>query len=150
MKKILLICTLMALVSFYTQAQNCELKVEVGDHMNFAPTSLEISAAKCKSVTVNLTHTGSMPKSAMGHNWVLSKTAEAQDIAQTGWNAGASNQYLPPGDTRIIAGTDIIGGGESTSVTFDTKGLKPGGDYTFFCSFIGHYAIMKGKFTVTE
>ena len=42
----------------------------------------------------------------------------------------------------------MIGGGEETSVTFDISGLEPGGDYTFFCSFPGHYVLMNGQFIV--
>ena len=42
-----------------------------------------------------------------------------------------------------------IGGGESTEITFSTEKLKSGGDYSFFCSFPGHWAIMKGKFKFT-
>jgi len=35
-----------------------------------------------------------------------------------------------------------------TSVTFSIDSLVVGDDYTFFCSFPGHYAIMKGAFKV--
>ncbi|MBT6073693.1 MAG: azurin, partial [Gammaproteobacteria bacterium] len=42
------------------------------------------------------------------------------------------------------------GGGAETSVTFSGDLLTAGGDYTFFCSFPGHYAIMKGLFVVRD
>ena len=51
-------------------------------------------------------------------------------------------------DPRVIAETDLIGGGETASVTFDLSGLEPGGDYTYFCSFPGHYVLMKGNFII--
>ena len=38
-----------------------------------------------------------------------------------GQKAGVVNDYLMDGDKRIIAATKLIGGGESTSVTFDTN-----------------------------
>jgi azurin len=41
-----------------------------------------------------------------------------------------------------------VGGGESDTITFDFSKLEVGGDYTFFCSFVGHFAMMQGKFTV--
>ena len=41
--------------------------------------------------------------------------------------------------------TDMVGGGQSTSVTFSTSSLEQGGDYTFFCSFPGHSALMRGS-----
>ena len=39
-------------------------------------------------------------------------------------------------------------GGQEASVTFDVSTLDPGGDYTYFCTFPGHYAIMKKKFII--
>jgi azurin len=68
-------------------------------------------------------------------------------VAQAGQAAGAPN-YLPAGDARIIAATDAIGGGAQTSVTFATSALQRGGDYTFFCTFPGHFVLMNGKFIV--
>lgn len=150
MKTKALLILAFSLFSASSYAENCVLEVGVADNMNFTPAALEISKSKCSSVTVNLSHSGAMQRAVMGHNWVLSTTADSQPVAQAGWAAGLDSQYLPQGDARIIAGTDVIGGGESASVTFDTAGLEVGGDYTFFCSFIGHYAIMKGKFTVAD
>ena len=82
----------------------------------------------------------------MGHNWVLTDTANAQAVGTDGMSAGPANQYVKPNDDRVYASTKIIGGGESTSITFSTEKLKAGGDYTFICSYPGHWAIMKGKF----
>ena len=42
----------------------------------------------------------------------------------------------------------LIGGGDEVTVTFDTSALEAGGDYTYFCSFPGHYVLMNGKFIV--
>jgi len=42
----------------------------------------------------------------------------------------------------------VTGGGEKDSVTFKTDKLEAGGDYDFFCSFPGHYAVMRGKVVV--
>jgi azurin len=58
-----------------------------------------------------------------------------------------AEQVGPKNDARIIAHTKLIGGGETTTVSFPTAKLKKGGDYTFFCSFPGHWAQMKGKLT---
>ena len=52
---------------------------------------------------------------------------------------------MPENDKRVIAHTKVIGGGQTTSVTFPTSKLVKGGDYTFFCSFPGHYGQMRGK-----
>ena len=75
---------------------------------------------------------------------VVRKVAQ---IAQAGQGAGPPN-YLPAGDARVLASTPIIGGGQEVSVKFDISKLKPGGDYTYFCSFPGHFVLMNGKFII--
>lgn len=82
----------------------------------------------------------------MGHNVVITDTANIQAVGTEGMSAGLDNQYVKPNDDRVYAYTDIIGGGESTTITFSTAKMTAGGDYSFFCSFPGHWAIMKGKF----
>ena len=143
-------CLLSTLIASNVYANPCNIDVKVGDNMNFVPAAIKVSAAACKTVTINLAHTGSLPRNAMGHNWVLSDTKDAQAAAQEGWSAGLDSQYLKPSDVRVIASTKIVGGGESDSVSFNLSELKVGGDYTFFCSFVGHFAMMQGKFTIVE
>ena len=83
----------------------------------------------------------------MGHNWVLTESQNYMDVATASQISGPPN-YLPNGDERIIAATDLIGGGEETSVTFDISNLDSAGDYTYFCTFPGHFVLMKGKFVI--
>lgn len=128
-------------------AQSCELEIEGNDRIQYNKDELVVPA-DCDEVTVTLVHVGKMPVKQMGHNWVLTRTDEYRDVAQKGMRAGLENEYLPQDDDRIIAATGLIGGGESTSVTFDVSELEPGGDYTFFCSFPGHYGVMNGKLVV--
>jgi azurin len=40
----------------------------------------------------------------------------------------------------------MIGGGQSTSVTFPASLLMKGGSYMYLCTFPGHNALMRGKF----
>ncbi|UUI63237.1 MULTISPECIES: azurin [Aeromonas] len=127
-------------------ADECALVIEGNDAMQFNLKEMSVPAT-CKEVTVTLNHTGKMPVTAMGHNWVLSNTADYQTVATAGMSAGADNNYLPKDDPRVLAHTKMIGGGESTSVTFKTDGLA-GNDLTFFCSFPGHFAMMKGSFKI--
>jgi len=123
----------------------CEFDVEAGDTLQFSTDVIEVDG-DCESVKISLTHTGKLPAAAMGHNWVLSADSDFQAIANAGMSAGLDQNYLPPGDERIIAATDVIGGGESTSIEFSVNDLDPDGSYTFFCSFPGHWAAMKGEF----
>ncbi|MGI3131662.1 azurin [Halopseudomonas pachastrellae] len=128
-------------------AQECSVDIVSNDQMQFDTNAVTIPSS-CESFTVNLSHSGSLDKSVMGHNWVLSKTADMQGVAGDGMAAGLDNNYLKPDDGRVIAFTEIIGGGQSTSVTVDPSSLEVGGAYSFFCSFPGHYALMKGTVTV--
>ncbi len=125
----------------------CKLQISGTDAMQFDKKELSI-AADCKVVQLTLKHTGKLPISAMGHNWVLTKTADVMPVNNAGLTAGLARNHVPPGDQRVIAFTPVLGGGQSTSISFPTTGLVKGGDYTFFCSFPGHIGLMRGKFLV--
>lgn len=142
-KTILLSCLLWPVLSW---ADECELVINSNDQMQFDQKELQVPAS-CDDVKLTLNHTGQLPANVMGHNWVLSKAADFQAIAQAGMTA-KDNNYVPVGDDRVIANTTVIGGGESTSITFSIEGLDAAADYTFFCSFPGHWAIMKGTFKI--
>ena len=129
----------------------CTLDIEVGDNMVYTPASITVSQSACPRLTINLTHVGKLPAKVMGHNWVLSTSADAQDLAQDGWSHGLDNNYLPPNDPRTIVTTKMLGGGESDSITLDLTTLDVNEDYTFFCSFLGHYTmLMRGPFVLTQ
>ena len=135
------------LFSIEASAQDisCELTIEANDRMQFSALTME-APASCTEVTVKLTHTGQLPREGMGHNWVLTASGDFNDVANEGMKAGLANNYMPVGDTRVIAGTEIIGGGDTASVTFSTSGMTAGDEYTYFCSFPGHWGMMKGAF----
>jgi azurin len=125
----------------------CSTTVEANDAMQFNTRSIEVPKA-CKQFTVTLKHTGKLPKAAMGHDWVLSRAGDEASIDADGAKAGIEHDYLKPGDSRVIAHTKIIGGGETASTTFKVSALKAGESYEFFCSFPGHAALMKGTLTL--
>jgi azurin len=126
--------------------QECAQTIEGNDQLQYNLAEIRVSA-ECAEVTITLRHVGSLAVNVMGHNWVLTTTADFNPVAMAGASAGPP-KYLPAGDARVLAATDMIGGGEETSVTFDISGLQAGGDYTFFCSFPGHFALMNGKFII--
>lgn len=140
---------LLGLASTPLFAADCSVDVEATDQMTFNTQAINVSKS-CKTFTVNLKHTGTLPKTAMGHNWVLSKTADMPGIATDGIPAGPDASYLKAGDARVIAHTSLIGGGESTTVSFDVSKLTAGEDYSFFCSFPGHYSLMKGSVKLVD
>src|SRR5580693_8949843 len=121
----------------------CKLAIGGNDAMQYDKKELTV-AADCTQVELTLTHSGKLPAAAMGHNWVLVKTADVTTVANAGMSAGLASNYLTPNDPHVIASTKIVGGGQSATVTFPTSKLTKGGDYTFMCTFPGHYVIMKG------
>lgn len=135
-----------ALMCFGGQAManDCEFTIESNDAMQFNHKEMTVSKS-CESYKVILKHVGKLPKNVMGHNWALSKTADVAGVIGDGAKAGLDNHYIKPGDERVIAATPMIGGGETTEVTFDVSKLEAGTEYTFFCSFPGHYGLMRGK-----
>ncbi|MFT4266514.1 MAG: azurin [Xenophilus sp.] len=145
--KIHLIAALLAFGSVAAHAADCAVTVEGNDAMQFDKKEIVVPKS-CKSFTVQLKHVGKLPKAAMGHNWVLAKTADAQAVANDGIPAGLNADYLKAGDARVIAHTKVIGGGESDSVAIDATKLQAGESYTFFCSFPGHSGIMKGTLKI--
>lgn len=145
MKKTLMTLALLAAggIAAPAMAADCAVTVEGNDQMQFNVKNIEVPKA-CKNYTVTLKHVGKMPKSAMGHNLVLTTTADATAAAADGMKAGAAADYVKAGDTRVLAHSKVIGGGESTDMVIDVTKLKAGTDYTYFCSFPGHSFIMKG------
>ena len=129
------------------QADNCSIDLKADDAMKFDKAEATVSAS-CATITINLAHVGTLPATAMGHNVVIAAAGDVQAVGTAGMSAGAAAQYVPVGDARVLAHTPVIGGGASTSATFPGSVLKPGGEYAFFCSFPGHWAIMKGKLIV--
>ncbi|HCV97305.1 MAG TPA: azurin [Stenotrophomonas sp.] len=125
-------------------ARVCAISLDSTDQMSFSQKQINV-AADCSQVKLTLRHTGKLAATAMGHNWVLTRTADYQPVAMAGMRMRLADSYLPKGDPRVLAHTSVIGGGQTTSVTFSTAKLTKGGDYTFFCSFPGHFAMMKGK-----
>lgn len=130
------------------QTSACEVVVEGNDQMKYNTDHIDISK-QCKEFTITLKHVGTMPKAAMGHNVVISKTADIAAIVADGAGAGADGDFVKAGDTRIVAHTSLIGGGEETKVTFDPAKLADG-EYSFFCSFPGHEGLMHGTVKLVD
>ncbi|MDN5202542.1 azurin [Fulvivirgaceae bacterium BMA10] len=125
-------------------AENSLIKLVINsnDQMRYDQEELRVKAGATVELTLN--HTGELAKEVMGHNLVILKpgtdiTAFAQKAI-----AAKDTEYIPEGD-EIIIHTKLIGGGESTTITFTAPAA---GTYDFICTFPGHYALMKGKFIV--
>ncbi len=145
MKKLVMTLLLTAGLVGSVMADECAVMIEGDDALKFSTKELAVPAT-CSEVTLTLKHIGKLPKAQMGHNVVITETPNFQTVAQASMGAGLENNYVVPGDERVLAATEVIGGGEETTLTFDVSGWDKSGDYTFFCSFPGHFAVMNGIF----
>jgi azurin len=122
------------------------IEITGNDSMKFDVT--KIDAAPGEIIKVVLKNVGTLPKEAMGHNWVLlGKSVDPNKFAMSVMSAKATD-YLPatPGGD-VLAHTKLLGPGESDTVEF-TAPSEPG-DYPYICSFPAHcMAGMKGILTV--
>lgn len=138
----------LGLLSTPLWAANCATTVEANDAMQFDVSNVNVPRT-CKTFTVTLKHTGKLARNVMGHDWVLTSAADEAAVDADATKAGLADEYIKPGDARVIAHTKVIGGGQTTSVTFKPSALKPGTSYVFFCSFPGHATVMHGTVTLT-
>jgi azurin len=146
-KTLFAIASLLLAGAAHAQAPKCSIDLKGDDMMKFDQSAITVSST-CKDITINLTHAGKLPVTAMGHNVVIAASDVYTAVAQDGLKAGPAANYVPAGDARVAANTKLVGGGETTSTTFAANKLAKGGAYTFFCSFPGHWAVMKGTLVV--
>jgi len=114
------------------------------DLMQFDKKEIKVKAGQ--EVTLTLRHIGQLDLQVMGHNFVLLKPGvEIPAFGIAANEAGPEKDYIPNDGVDVIAHSKMIGGGQSTSITFTAP---EAGTYDFICSFPGHSGIMKGKFIV--
>ena len=141
--------SLLAAAGLAQAAPNCTLKLKGNDAMQYDLKTATVSAS-CATITIELTHIGKLPVTAMGHNVVIGATKDIAAVSAAGMKAGVAGGYVPKADARVLAATKMVGGGAKASTKLAGSKLKAGGDYSFFCSFPGHSGIMKGKLVVTK
>lgn len=139
--------TLIAALLFIPTAVKAQDKVEVtiesNDQMRFNLS--EIKVKEGQTVVLTLKHVGKLPKAAMGHNWVLLQQGVVMGTFAQEAVKAKDTDYVPEESASVIAHTKLVGGGEETTIEFKAPAK---GEYTFICSFPGHYALMNGKFIV--
>ena len=126
-------------------ADPCNVTIEGNDRMQYNLREITVPT-QCAEVEVMLKHSGKLSARVMGHDWVLAKDSDMSSIINAGLAAGARHGYLPENDSRIIAATRQVGGGEIAVVRFSTSLLQQGVRYVFFCTSPGHSTAMRGIF----
>lgn len=114
--------------------------LEGTDQMKFNTKEIVVPAGK--KVKLTLTHTGKLPATAMGHNFVLLAAGSEGQAFSVAAATAKDTDYIPAAmKGQVIANTSVVGGGESVTIEFDAPAP---GEYPFLCSFPGHYALMNG------
>jgi azurin len=120
------------------------IEITASDQMKFSVTTMEAKAGE--ELKVSLTNLGTLPKEAMGHNWVLLKAGTDVTAFATAAMTAKDTDYVPASmKDKVIAAIPVQGPKKTGEVTF--KAPAPG-EYTYICSFPGHYMLMKGTLTV--
>ena len=113
--------------------------------MKYDIVSIDTTAGQ--KITVTLMNTGTLPKVAMAHNFVLLKAGTNFSAfamaAMTHQDAG----YMPPELAgQVIVASKLVGPGESDTVSFTAPAA---GTYDYICTFPGHaLAGMRGTLNV--
>lgn len=133
-------------VSSPSKIETFKITIEGNDALQYNVD--EIVVAENQLIQLTFKHTGVMPLSQMGHNWVLLKAGvDEEDFVMKAMRAPETN-YIPESEKeKIIVHTKTIGGGDQDVIVFEAP---KAGTYTYCCTFPSHYPMMKGKLIVIE
>ena len=132
---------MMAMASVAAHAA-CSVNLTGNDAMQLSSKQIVVPKT-CSDFTIHYKNVGKLPKASMGHNVVVSKLSDMSGVLRDGMKAGLAQDYVKAGDSRVLAKTRLLGGGESASLTFKVAKLQDGA-YGFVCTFPGHGAMMRG------
>lgn len=122
------------------------LELKGTDDMKFDKNEFTVEVGQ--EVTLTFTNAGVLPIETMGHNVVvLEKGADVQAFANASIKEKENDYISDLYITDIIAHTKLLGPGESETIKFT---LKEPGEYTFICTFPGHWTAMKGVITAIK
>jgi azurin len=126
------------------------IKIRTGQDnaMKFDVTSLTVAPGETLKIVI--TNACTLPKTVMGHNWVLLKAGSDTTAFANGATGDAATGYIPAKfKDQVIASVGLLGPNESGEVTFQAPATP--GDYPFLCSFPAHCIVgMKGVLTVKK
>lgn len=150
-KKLCFSLALVGLAPLAHAADACKVELAGNDQMQFDKKELKLPAeCASKEITIVLKHSGKLPKVAMGHNVVVyvDKEEIKNELMAKGAAAGLAAQHVDQAmvkDKKVLAFSNVVGGGESTELKIKPNTLQAGTTYGYLCSFPGHGALMNGK-----
>lgn len=126
-----------------------EVRIQVGDNMKFSVTRIEAAAGE--TLRVLLVNTGTSPKEAMGHNWVLLRPGvDVTEFSNAAVRMPVTSYIPQERESDVIAHTKLLGGGQRDAVVFQVPAdAAPGTEFTYLCTFPAHFQLgMKGVLVV--
>ena len=122
-------------------SDGAKLEISVnGDALTF--TADDLTASSGSEVVLVFNNVSGINQ----HNWVLVQDGTKDAVSADGTGAGPGNDWVKPGDDRVIANTKVLGANSTGEVTFTAPAP---GTYQFVCTFPGHNFTMFGNFKVT-
>lgn len=145
-RKIIFQILILLITAPATFSQNNRIDIEGHDRLRYSVETIQAQADE--KLTIHLKTISNMDKSQMAHNWVLLKQGtDALDFVTKGLQHPENDYIDPELRDRIIAKTDMLGGGEEDTIIFTVPDKK--GEYQYVCTFRAHFqAGMKGKLIV--
>lgn len=117
------------------------IEITANDQMKFSVTTIEAKVGE--ELKIVLTNGGTLPKEAMGHNFVLLKVGSDPAAFAAASIAAKDTDYVPAAlKDQVVVHTEVLGPRKSAEVTFK---VTAAGEYPFLCSFPAHFMVgMKG------
>jgi azurin len=111
------------------------ITISAYDTMKYSVTTIEAQAGQ--RLTIELKNEGTLPKEAMGHNWILLKAGTNVPAYVSAAMTARTDNYAPKAFAdKVLASIPLLGPKEAAKVTF-TVPTAPG-NYIYLCSFPGH------------
>ena len=122
-----------------------QINAGVGDAMKFDVATIEAKAGE--DLKIVFTNAGTLPKEAMGHNFVLLKAGSDAAAFATAAMVAKDTDYIPAAlKDQIIVHTATLGPKKTEELVFKAPAA---GEYPFLCSFPAHFLVgMKGSLIV--
>ncbi len=116
------------------------------DTMKYSVSTIEASPGQ--SIIIELKNEGSLPKDAMGHNWILLKAGADAAAYDKAASAAKAENYQPKAlASQVLASIPLVGPKERAATSFNAPAAP--GTYTYLCTFPAHFAAgMKGTLVV--
>lgn len=145
MIKLFTFLTILFLSSPFSHAGSCSISLEGNTMMQYSSNTIEVDSS-CSEFVIKFKNVSTVAKEYGGHNVIVSKDSDFGALTSLVDPTvhSAENGYLP-NSSKLIAKSPIIGPNETYDVKIDVSKLNSSEKYVYWCSFTGHWGVMKGN-----